>query len=370
MKRLESSVPTLFLMANRLNILENIALAPMTTLEIGGKARFFVRADDEKTVIDAFEFAREHGFELFIIGGGSNVLIADEGFDGLVIQVAIKGIIFEQENARKMNVLAAAGEDWDSFVEICVDKNLQGVECLSGIPGFIGGTPIQNVGAYGQEVSESVTRVRCLDRKTGSIIELNNSECKFSYRKSIFNTTEKERFIVLSVKYTLNIDGEPNIIYADLRKQFDERIPSLKETRNEVLAIRASKSMVIDSNDPNSKSAGSFFKNPIVSKTVFDEIQKKARKLRLLKSDQSLPCYRVDDEFTKIPAAWLIENSGFHKGYVNGNAGLSTKHTLAITNLGNAKASDVLRLKDEIQKTVNDQFGILLIPEPILVGFK
>ncbi len=357
-------------MAHNLAIQENVPLAPLTTLKIGGNARFFVRAETEDQIIAACSFAMNNDFRIFILGGGSNVVVSDDGFDGLIVQVAIKGISFEQKDLQTMNVVANAGEDWDQFVDLCVDKNLQGIECLSGIPGFIGGTPVQNVGAYGQEVSETIMSVRCFDRKSRNIVELNSSDCKFSYRASIFNTTEKERFVVLAVKYLLQIDRTPKIVYADLQKHFDERLPTIKETRELVLKIRAAKSMVIDKSDPNSKSVGSFFKNPVVSKVMFENVQNKARQLELLKPNQQLPCYAVDDASVKIPAAWLIENSGFNKGYAHENVGLSTKHSLSIINRGQAKAIEVLRLQDEIQKSVMEHFDILLIPEPVFVGFE
>lgn len=368
MKRLKSSLPT-FLMAKNIRILENVPLAPLTTLKIGGSARFFARAENEEQVIEAFNFAAKKGLEIFVLGGGSNVLISDNGFDGIVLQIAIKGYEVEQCGPGTKIVKAGAGEDWDEFVEFCVDQDLQGIECLSGIPGFIGGTPVQNVGAYGQEVSETISQIRCFDRKTGTIVELVNSDCNFSYRASIFNTSARERYIVLAVKYVLRIGGKPKIVYADLQKYFCDRSPTLKETRKFVLEIRAAKSMVIDKDDPNSKSVGSFFKNPVVSNEDFELVKQKARDLELLDADTSLLSFRVDDKNVKIPAAWLIENSGFFKGYSKGNAGISTKHALAIINRGNALASEVLALKGEIQAKVEDRFGILLAPEPIFVGF-
>jgi UDP-N-acetylmuramate dehydrogenase len=340
-----------------IKIQENIPLAALTTFKIGGRARFFVRAENESDVIEAFNFAFEHDFDIFVLGGGSNVLISDEGFDGLVLQIALRGIEFK-ENI----VIAQAGEDWDEFVAECVEHNLQGVECLSGIPGLIGGTPVQNVGAYGQEVSETITKVRVFDRKSKHILELTNADCKFAYRSSIFNTGERNRFIVLAVTFELFKDAKPKIVYKDLSDFFAGKLPNLAQTREAVLQIRRAKSMVIDENDPNSKSAGSFFKNPIVSNEKFAEMSERT-------TAGHIPNYKVDDQNVKIPAAWLIENSGFYKGYKNGNAGLSTRHTLAIINTGNAMAADILELKNEIQAKVRDKFAIELIPEPVLIGF-
>ena len=346
-------------------IQENVLLARLTTLKIGGEARFFVRAEGEKDVVKALKFAAENDLNVFILGGGSNVLIADEGFDGLVLQIAFKGISVAEENDAVL-VTATAGEDWDEFVAFCVSRNLQGVECLSGIPGFVGGTPVQNVGAYGQEVSETIEAVKVLERGTGEIFEMNSVDCGFSYRTSIFNTTKKNRFVVLAVTFQLKPNGTPKIIYKDLREFFGNQLPTLQETRAAVLKIRATKSMVIDERDPNSKSAGSFFKNPIVDIEKFAEIERRAKESEIGK----VPNFAVDDKNVKIPAAWLIENAGFCKGYKFGNVGISTKHTLAIVNLGNAAAKDVLDFKSEIQIKVKEKFDIDLKPEPVFVGFR
>ena len=341
-------------------IKENILLAPLTTFKIGGAARFFVEAKSEDEIISAFKFAEENELPLFVLGGGSNVLISDEGFDGLVLQVSLKGI-----EIKKNIVTAKAGEDWDEFVKFCVDSKLAGIECLSGIPGFVGGTPVQNVGAYGQEVSETIETVRAFDRKTKEILELTNADCKFAYRTGIFNTTEKNRFIILAVSFKLIPDGEPKIVYKDLHERYGHRKPTLSAVRKAVLKIRRSKSMVIDEKDPNSQSAGSFFKNPIVSNEEYQLISQNAE----TNDTEDVPKFRVDENKVKIPAAWLIEKSGFQKGFQFGNVGLSTNHALAIINFGGATAREVLALKNEIQKSVKEKFGIDLQPEPIFVGF-
>jgi UDP-N-acetylmuramate dehydrogenase len=340
---------------------ENVPLAPLTTLKIGGAARFFVRAETENQAAEAFRFADQNDFPLFVLGGGSNVLIADEGFDGLVLQIALRGISIDNNL-----VTVGAGEDWDQFVAFCVEKNLAGIECLSGIPGLVGGTPVQNVGAYGQEVAETIVGVRAFDRKSREILQLTNSDCKFTYRASIFNTSEKERFIILAVTFALKPGGEPKIVYKDLRSVFGDRKPALSETRQAVLKIRSDKSMVIDPKDINTKSAGSFFKNPVVANEKFAAVAEIARGLGI----ENVPGFPVDDENVKIPAAWLIEKSGFQKGYQKGNAGLSTRHTLAIINRGRATAQEILALKDEIQARVQEKFGVKLKPEPVFVGFK
>jgi len=346
-------------------IQQNVSLAELTTLKIGGRARFFVAVKSETEVVEALNFAKQNNLKAFILGGGSNVLIADEGFDGLVLQIALKGVSTFQERDEIVFIKANAGEDWDALCEFCVDENLQGIECLSGIPGYVGGTPVQNVGAYGQEVSETIVTVRCFDRANEKIVELTNAECKFAYRTSIFNTTEKNRYIVLAVTYALKFGGEPKIVYRDLRNYFGDTKPHLKETREAVLKIRGAKSMVIDAQDPNARSAGSFFKNPIVPKEKFAEIKERAEKLGI----ENIPFFEFDEKNVKIPAAWLIENSGFHKGYEFGRVGLSTKHTLAIVNRGDATAGDVLAFKDFIQEKVKESFDVELRPEPIFVGF-
>lgn len=349
-----------------INIRENVQLAPYTTMKIGGRARFFVRADDEDDVVSAVQFARSQNLPLFVLGGGSNVLIADNGFDGLVIKIGLSGFVFHVPSSKSVLdpnsklVTAGAGEDWDKFVAFCVDSDLAGVECLSGIPGLVGGTPVQNVGAYGQEVSETIVSVCCLEIETLRFVTITNSECGFSYRKSIFNSTDIGRYIVLGVTFSLKENGEPKIVYKDIREYFGERKPSLSEVRETVLSIRRAKSMVINADDPNSRSAGSFFKNPIVSRETFASIRAEF---------DSVPSFSVDQENVKIPAAWLIENAGFGKGYALGRAGISSKHTLAIINRGGANAADILALKDEIQAAVKSKFDITLTPEPIFIGF-
>ena len=343
-------------------IQENVALAEFTTFKIGGKARFFVRANSETEIIEALQFAEQNDLEVFILGGGSNVLIADEGFDGLVLQIALKGISAFTEKDEAIYVTAQAGEDWDEFVGFCIKHNLAGVECLSGIPGFVGGTPVQNVGAYGQEVSETIEMVRVFDRKSKEILELTNADCKFAYRTGIFNTTEKNRFIVLAVTFVLESGGKPKIVYKDLQAHFAGKRPNLARTREAVLQIRRAKSMVIDETDINSRSAGSFFKNPIVENEKLAEIVANTKL-------ESIPTFKFDEKRVKIPAAWLIENAGFKKGYRKKRAGLSANHTLALINRGGATAQEILALKDEIQTKIKEKFDIELVPEPVFVGF-
>ncbi|HTH51807.1 MAG TPA: UDP-N-acetylmuramate dehydrogenase [Pyrinomonadaceae bacterium] len=339
-------------------IQENISLAPLTTLKIGGPARYFVRAENESDVIEALSFASGEKLNVFVLGGGSNILVADRGFDGIVIQIALKGVAYDRFDDWTL-VTAMAGEDWDTFVKSCVNSGLAGIECMSGIPGFVGGTPVQNVGAYGQEVAETIESVRCLDRLTGQVVVLSNLQCGFSYRTSIFNSSERGRYIVLSVAYRLTAGGEPKVVYKDLIERFSGAEPTLNEVRKVVLDIRRAKSMVLDPSDPNSCSAGSFFKNPVITTEQLDELRE---------TYPHVPSFAFGDDF-KIPAAWLIENAGFNKGYRLGRAGISSNHTLAIVNLGDATAADVITLKDLIQNKVLSEFGIPLEPEPVFIGF-
>lgn len=354
----------------KLDIQENLPLAPLTTLKIGGPARFFVRAETEEEVIAAFDYAVRRGLPLFVLGGGSNILVADRGFDGLVIQTSLRGLTILERNKNRVLISVRAGEDWDQFVEYAVSRDLAGIECLSGIPGLVGGTPIQNVGAYGQEVSETIRSVRVFDRKKRDIRVLENAECGFSYRQSIFNTTQRERFIVLGVEYQLIPGGRPQIVYKDLIEHFGENHPTLPEIREAVLRIRRDKAMVIDERDINTRSAGSFFKNPVVSRRQYEKLTKIARNKNIIGPEEEIPFFQTDHQRIKVPAAWLIEKSGFPKGYTHGRVGLSSRHTLALINRGGAGSDDLLDLKKLIQKTVGENFGISLRPEPVFIGFE
>ena len=352
-------------MSSNLPIRENVSLAGFTTFNIGGEARYFVEVNTEVELLQSLEVAVTKSLNIFVLGGGSNVLIADDGFDGLVIKISLKGIEFYEPEDGTVRVIAKAGEDWDDFVESCVERNLAGIECLSGIPGLVGGTPIQNVGAYGQEVSETITRVRVYDRTDGEVRDLSNADCGFQYRKSIFNTTESDRYIVLAVEYLLKHGGAPRVAYADLKARFGGSTPTLQELRAAVCQIRASKGMLVRQGGSDARSAGSFFKNPVVSNEKYEGIVKLAVNEKL----GEVPQYPVDEETVKLPAAWLIEKSGFQKGFRDGNAGLSTKHTLAVTNRGGSSAAEIIKLKALIEEEVRSKFGIDLIPEPTFIGF-
>jgi len=350
-----------------LRIQENIPLAPFTTLHVGGPARYFVEAHTEHEAAEAVAYAFARQLPLFVLGGGSNLVVSDSGWPGLVLKISLAGVEFEGD-LQKMLFHVAAGENWDNFVAMTVGKNCGGLECLSGIPGTVGGTPVQNVGAYGQEVSETITRVHALEIATGNLLELSNADCGFAYRASRFNTTRQNQFIVLEVSYRLHRNGEPKIEYADLKKFFAAsncNQPTLQQVRDAVRSIRQSKAMLIVAGDEDCRSAGSFFKNPLVSEAEATRVEAMAQRFA---PAAILPRYPATNGKVKLAAAWLVEQSGFHKGYSLGTVGISRKHTLAIVNRGGATAKDILALKDEIQKKVFDTWGISLQPEPVFVG--
>jgi UDP-N-acetylmuramate dehydrogenase len=347
---------------------ENIPLAPLTTFNVGGPARYFVDAHSEHEVSEAVALACARKLPLFVLGGGSNLLVSDSGWPGLVLKVSLAGVEFEGD-LQKMLFHASAGENWDSLVALAVSKNCGGIECLSGIPGTIGGTPVQNVGAYGQEVSQTITRVRALEIASGAVLDLSNAECGFSYRSSIFNGARRGEFIVLQVSYRLGRNVEPKIEYADVKNFFAANKvekPTLQQVRDAVRSIRQSKAMLLVEGDEDCRSAGSFFKNPIVSAAEADRIQALAEQRA---PSKTLPRYPAADGQVKLAAAWLVEQSGFSKGYSMGPVSISRKHTLAIVNRGGATAKDILALKDQIEKKVLDIWGVRLQPEPVFVGF-
>jgi UDP-N-acetylmuramate dehydrogenase len=347
---------------------ENVPLAPLTTFRLGGPARFFVEAKSAREVQEAVEFARSKNVPLFVLGGGSNLVVADSGWPGLVLKVAIPGIDQRPGHNDEGRVLfdAGAGESWDRFVSHAVMAQCAGVECLSGIPGSVGGTPVQNVGAYGQEVSQTIDSVEVFDLKDSQVRELCSEACGFTYRSSIFNTSERGRFIILRVAYALTPGGEPHLEYADLKRHFEgrETRPNLAETREAVRHIRARKGMLIVAGDPDCQSAGSFFKNPVLSEPQHEDLQKRAAAKGL-----TLPSYPALEKSRKVSAAWLVEKSGFARGYSFGHVAISSKHALAIVNRGGATATEVLALKDQIEQRVEEIWGVRLQPEPLMVGF-
>jgi len=344
---------------------ENVPLAPLTTFRLGGPARYFVETKTTDEVQEAVAFARSKRLPIFVLGGGSNLVVSDAGWPGLVLKVAVLGIEKSIDDG-KVLFEAGAGESWDRFVSDAVRANCAGVECLSGIPGSVGGTPVQNVGAYGQEVAETIEAVNVLDLKDGQVRDLCHEACGFSYRSSIFNTTERGRFIVLRVTYALTPGGEPRISYADLKRHFEgrETRPNLAETREAVRHIRALKGMLIVPGDADCRSAGSFFKNPVLTEEQHEELMKRASARGL-----TVPSYPALETRKKVSAAWLVERSGFTRGFGFGHVGISSKHALAIVNRGGATATEVLALKEQIQHRVEEIFGVRLEPEPVMVGF-
>jgi UDP-N-acetylmuramate dehydrogenase len=338
----------------------------MTTLDVGGEARFFVDAPDEETVLRALDWARAKGLEPTILGGGSNVLVSDRGVDGMVVRVRVRG---SREvgagDAAKVALEIGAGEELDALVERAVGAGYAGIECLSGIPGYVGATPIQNVGAYGQEIGDTVVAVRALDRATGAARMFDSAGCAFSYRSSVFKESLRERYVVLSVTLALDRAGIPRIRYPELARELAARgadATSLADVRRCVLAIRRSKSMVVDPADDNRRSAGSFFVNPIVSRETADRIE------RMREGAATMPRFAAEGG-VKLSAAWLIENAGWTKGAHDGPVGISTRHALAIVNRGGATAAQILAFAARIRDDVRVRFGVTLVPEPVLVGF-
>lgn len=353
-----------YILSGHMQIQENVLLGPLTTLGVGGAARYFVQATTADEVRESVKYGRSHDLPLFVMGGGSNLVIADSGWPGLVLRIGILGINHFHGDPVVFEV--GAGEDWDAFVAITVAHHCAGIECLSGIPGTVGGTPVQNVGAYGQEVAETIQSVEALDLKDGEVKELLKEDCAFCYRTSIFNTSARGRYIILRVNYGLKHGGGPRIAYADLQRYFAGRAtpPTLSETREAVRQIRASKAMLITPGDEDSRSAGSVFKNPVLTGPQYQDVQNRAAGRGL-----QIPNYPALQSQRKVSAAWLVENSGFARGHTRGHVGISRKHALAIVNRGGATATEVLALKNEIQTRVEETWGIRLETEPVLVGF-
>jgi UDP-N-acetylmuramate dehydrogenase len=354
-----------------LNLRERVDLAPLTTLGIGGPARWYVAVSSRDELVDALELADREQLPLLMLGGGSNMLISDRGFDGLVIHVDLRGVTFDDRGPDTF-VTAAAGEDWDGLVQETVRRNLAGFECLSGIPGRVGATPIQNVGAYGQEVAETIVELEALDRPTRQIVRIANDECGFSYRDSRFKSREPDRFVILGVTYRLQRDGEPSLRYPDLQRHLEEEgitSPTLADVREMVLQIRAGKGMVVDPDDPDSRSAGSFFTNPIIPESELETFLLRVKRADVLEEGEKVPHYGAAPGQIKLSAAWLIQHAGFYRGFDHGNVGLSYKHTLAIVNRGGGTATEVIELVEDIQRRVRRLFGIQLVPEPNFIGF-
>jgi len=342
---------------------EHVALAPFCTLGVGGPARFFLDATDETTVSEALAWARRRGLPFRVLGGGSNLVVADEGVDGLVVRMRLHGLQVA-EHAGAVDVTAAAGEPWDDLVGRAVARGWAGLECLSGIPGLVGATPIQNVGAYGQEVAETIQRVRVLDTVTGRVSTLGPAECRFTYRDSLFKSGAPDRYVVLAVTYRLRPGAPPSVRYAEVAAHLERAgmaSPGLADVREAVVAIRRAKSMVIEPDDPNGRSCGSFFTNPVVT-------PEHAERVAALAGEPAMPRWPQPDGGVKLAAGWLIERAGFRRGHREGAVGLSTRHALAIVAHDGARAGEVLAFARKVQDAVEARFGVRLTREPVLWG--
>ncbi len=331
-------------------------LSAYTTLELGGPARTLIEAKDRGTLLATLQ---DHPREtpLFILGGGSNVVISDDGFPGTALLVRTRGVRIQPQGAEVL-VQAQAGEPWDHLVAQTIEQDLAGLECLSGIPGLCGASPIQNVGAYGQEVADCIRSVEVFDRDLGQLRTLAPDDCEFAYRNSLLKRTPG-RFVVLSVTFALIPGGAPTLKYAELQKAVQGEALSLRRTREAVLALRRKKSMVLDPQDPNRRSAGSFFTNPIVPR---------AKAQALAASEPQMPQFPAAEGYTKLSAGWLIERAGYRKGHIQGAVGLSTNHALALINRGGGTAQALLELAKGIIEAVEARFGITLRMEPVLIG--
>ncbi len=347
----------------------NVPLAPMTTIGVGGNARWLVRCPTDDVLAGALEWARRTGVDTWILGQGSNVVIADDGLDGLVISPAATRIQIDSIDTDTARVVADAGVPWDTLVERMVAEGLAGLECLSGIPGYVGASPIQNVGAYGQDVSAVIESVGLVERSTGEPSRLEAGACGFGYRTSVFKTREAGRYVVTDVAFRLARRTDGVVRYRELADALggahraDGSGPPIAEIRRAVLEIRARKSMVLDPEDPNARSCGSFFVNPVLTADAADAVRSR------LDTAGTMPAYPEPDGRVKLSAAWLIESSGFRRGHADGAAGLSSRHALAIVNRGGARAADVVRLARTIRRTVHARTGVTLMPEPAFWGF-
>ena len=355
-----------------------VPLAAFTTLGLGGPAHRFAEVTTEADLVESVRSADEQGEPLLVLGGGSNLVIADEGFPGTVVRVATEGVRREA-GADSVQLTVAAGENWDTVVTQAAGDGLAGLECLSGIPGLTGATPIQNVGAYGQEVAQTLVAVRAYDRARRAVTELSRADCGFGYRTSAFKRSTQAgavtpRFVVLDVTFELPRSAlSAQVRYGELARTLGigegERAP-LGEVRSAVLALRRGKGMVLDAADPDTRSAGSFFTNPVLDLARFADLERTVA--GTCGPGVAMPRFPAGTGQVKVPAAWLIERAGFGKGYAPGPDGqgarISAKHTLALVNPGGATTASLLALAREIADGVRKVFGVDLAPEPVLVG--
>lgn len=358
-------------------MVEHIALGPMTTLGVGGPARYLLRIHAEDELIAAVQFAQSQRLPVFVLGGGSNLLVGDSGFDGVVLRMEIAGELAFTEKAGAVEVRAAAGVDWDAFVLAVCERGLSGVECLAGIPGLVGGTPVQNVGAYGQEVAETIVWVRALDLTTMEFVELSAAECGFGYRRSVFNSSAKGRYVVTAVTFRFAVGRGVPLRYAELQRFFEGRSPTPMEVYHAVRGIRHGKGMLLVPGEADCRSAGSFFKNPVVDFVVYERIVARVGDPPMAKGEplvghpdyvpipSAVPHWDAGEGRVKLAAAWLVEQAGFSKGFAMGRAGISSRHTLALINRGGATAGEIVALRDEIVRGVEERFGVRLEQEPV-----
>lgn len=338
-------------------------LSDLTTMGVGGRPKKFLEAVTDDDVLQAARRAQKEGLPLLPLGGGSNIVVADAGVNGIVMKMAMTGIELTHLG-EQVFVTAAAGENWHDFAAQMTAEGFAGVECLGGIPGSVGATPIQNVGAYGQEVSKTIQSVRVLDTKAFETRQIAAEDCRFVYRGSIFKSEEKDRYVVLAVTYRLLRNAPPTVRYGELKQALDERSEpaSLQDVFRTVLDLRKQKSMVLDPSDENSRSCGSFFVNAQVSAEVVKLIEQVA--------GEAPPQFPGDNGFIKVPSAWLIERAGLTKGTREKYAGLSTKHTLSIVAHEGALARDVVKFAQHVRQVVEERFSVRLIPEPNFWGFE
>ncbi|KJR39984.1 UDP-N-acetylenolpyruvoylglucosamine reductase [Candidatus Magnetoovum chiemensis] len=349
-----------------MNIKTNFPLKDLTTFKIGGCAKYFVTVNNEQELNNAVDFAKERAIDIFALGGGSNILVADEGFDGLVIYNKIYKIEKTKIENDHINITVGAGVQWHEFVLNTAYDNLQGLECLCGIPGSVGASPVQNIGAYGQSAGDAVCQVRAFDTNTCIYRNFTNNECNFDYRSSIFNTELRGRYIISEVTFKLIKNAAPILHYRDIKEYFkDTSKPTLIDVCKAVLEIRSKKGMIILDGYEKYNSAGSFFKNPVVNRAEFETIASVADKSGRL---DKWYWTSGEDKF-KVSTACLIELAGFHRGFTDGAVGISPKHTLSIINHNDAQARDVIAFAKRIQDKVGELFGVSLTPEVQFVGF-
>jgi UDP-N-acetylmuramate dehydrogenase len=344
---------------------QDVPLARLTSLKLGGSARYLVKATARSDVAEALAWAKEHGERVGILGGGSNLVVPDAGFPGLVIRIATRGLTLHDDGTHTI-VQAEAGEPWQNVVDLALANNLAGLECLTGIPGSVGATPIQNVGAYGQEVSDTLLDVDVLERKSGRELRLENHACLFSYRDSRFKR-ETERYVVLGVRFRLEKYGAPTLRYAELTRALTGMAsPSLQDVAGCVRSLRRAKSMLLDPNDPNGRNAGSFFKNPIVSEADAARLRAQCVAQGLVREEREVPCFAAPEHGVKIAAGFLIEAAGITRGMRRGPVGVSTAHALCLVHHGGGTTADLMTLAGEVSASVAARFGLNLEIEPVL----